>query len=55
VPTTQAIRSVEGSTKTRISRTHTRDLQEYELADDEVKISLDRFRDEYCSPDGSVK
>jgi DNA-directed RNA polymerase I, II, and III subunit RPABC1 len=28
--------------------------REYELADDEVKISLDRFRDEYCSPDGSV-
>jgi DNA-directed RNA polymerase I, II, and III subunit RPABC1 len=29
--------------------------QEYELAEEEVKISLDRFRDEYCSPDGSVK
>lgn len=29
--------------------------QEYELAEEEVKISLDRFRDEYCNPDGSVK
>jgi len=28
--------------------------REYELSEDEVKISLDRFRDEYCSPDGSV-
>lgn len=30
-------------------------LQEYELAEEEVNISLDRFRDEYCNPDGSVK
>ncbi|KJZ79236.1 hypothetical protein HIM_01387 [Hirsutella minnesotensis 3608] len=29
--------------------------REYELADDEVSISLDRFRDEYCNADGSVK
>lgn len=29
--------------------------QEYELAEDEVTISLERFRDEYCHPDGSVK
>lgn len=28
--------------------------REYELAEDEVKISLERFRDEYCLPDGSV-
>lgn len=30
-------------------------VQEYELAEEEVSISLDRFRDEYCNPDGSVK
>lgn len=30
-------------------------LKEYELAEEEVKISLDRFRDEYCNPDGSIK
>lgn len=30
-------------------------FQEYELAEDEVTISLDRFRDEYCHPDGTVK
>lgn len=29
--------------------------QEYELAEEEVSISLDRFRDEYCNPDGSIK
>jgi hypothetical protein len=29
--------------------------KEYELAEEEVKISLDRFRDEYCNPDGSIK
>jgi hypothetical protein len=29
--------------------------QEYELAEDEIKISLDRFRSDYCNPDGSVK
>ncbi|KAJ3465704.1 hypothetical protein MRS44_006362 [Fusarium solani] len=29
-------------------------LKEYELAEEEVKISLDRFRDEYCNPDGSI-
>jgi len=28
--------------------------REYELAEEEVKISLDRFRDEYCGPDGTV-
>ncbi|KAL7823042.1 RNA polymerase [Trichoderma gracile] len=28
--------------------------REYELAEDEVNISLDRFRDEYCHPDGTV-
>lgn len=28
--------------------------REYELAEEEVKISLDRFRDEYCNPDGSI-
>ncbi|KAH7328314.1 RNA polymerase [Stachybotrys elegans] len=28
--------------------------REYELAEDEIKISLDRFRAEYCEPDGSV-
>ncbi|KAF4126637.1 DNA-directed RNA polymerases I, II, and III subunit RPABC1 [Geosmithia morbida] len=28
--------------------------REYELAEDEVKISLDRFREEYCQPDGSI-
>ncbi|KAK0391169.1 hypothetical protein NLU13_0670 [Sarocladium strictum] len=28
--------------------------REYELAEEEVKISLERFRDEYCMPDGSV-
>ncbi|KAM0484270.1 hypothetical protein ACHAPX_001690 [Trichoderma viride] len=28
--------------------------REYELAEDEVSISLERFRDEYCHPDGSV-
>ncbi|VUC25342.1 unnamed protein product [Clonostachys rosea] len=30
------------------------DRQEYELAEDEIKISLDRFRSDYCNPDGSV-
>lgn len=30
-------------------------IKEYELAEEEVKISLDRFRDEYCNPDGSIK
>lgn len=30
-------------------------FQEYELAEDEVNISLERFRNEYCNPDGSVK
>lgn len=35
---------------------HTADIsKEYELAEEEVKISLDRFRDEYCNPDGSIK
>ncbi|KAF9765276.1 hypothetical protein IL306_002450 [Fusarium sp. DS 682] len=29
-------------------------FKEYELAEEEVKISLDRFRDEYCNPDGSI-
>lgn len=28
--------------------------REYELAEEEVSISLDRFRDEYCNPDGSI-
>ncbi|KAI5463467.1 RNA polymerase [Mariannaea sp. PMI_226] len=28
--------------------------REYELAEEEVKISLDRFRDQYCMPDGSI-
>ncbi|KAK4090164.1 hypothetical protein PCL_04370 [Purpureocillium lilacinum] len=28
--------------------------REYELAEEEVNISLDRFRDEYCNPDGSI-
>ncbi|RDA96247.1 hypothetical protein CP533_1769 [Ophiocordyceps camponoti-saundersi (nom. inval.)] len=28
--------------------------REYELAEEEVSVSLDRFRDEYCNPDGSV-
>ncbi|PHH85126.1 hypothetical protein CDD83_866 [Cordyceps sp. RAO-2017] len=28
--------------------------REYELAEEEVKVSLDRFRGEYCNPDGSV-
>ncbi|KAK7218523.1 hypothetical protein V2G26_006526 [Clonostachys chloroleuca] len=28
--------------------------REYELAEDEIKISLDRFRSDYCNPDGSV-
>ncbi|KAL2208954.1 RPB5 subunit of DNA-directed RNA polymerase [Sarocladium strictum] len=28
--------------------------RDYELAEEEVKISLERFRDEYCTPDGSV-
>ncbi|PHH65873.1 hypothetical protein CDD81_1242 [Ophiocordyceps australis] len=28
--------------------------REYELADDEINISLDRFRSEYCAPDGTV-
>jgi hypothetical protein len=30
-------------------------IKEYELAEEEVKISLERFRDEYCNPDGSIK
>lgn len=30
-------------------------LQGYELAEDEVKISLDRFRLEYTNDDGSPK
>ncbi|KAF5659251.1 DNA-directed rna polymerase iii subunit rpabc1 [Fusarium heterosporum] len=29
-------------------------IKEYELAEEEVKISLERFRDEYCNPDGSI-
>ena len=29
--------------------------QGYELAEDEVKISLDRFRSEYTNDDGSAK
>ncbi|KAF5000974.1 hypothetical protein FGRMN_1344 [Fusarium graminum] len=29
-------------------------VKEYELAEEEVKISLERFRDEYCNPDGSI-
>ncbi|RCI13991.1 hypothetical protein L249_8047 [Ophiocordyceps polyrhachis-furcata BCC 54312] len=28
--------------------------REYELAEEEVNVSLDRFRDEYCNPDGTV-
>lgn len=28
--------------------------REYELAEEEVNISLDRFQDEYCNPDGSI-
>lgn len=30
-------------------------FQEYELAEDEVSISLDEFRSNFCNPDGSVK
>ncbi|ATY60413.1 DNA-directed RNA polymerases II 24 kDa polypeptide [Cordyceps militaris] len=28
--------------------------REYELAEDEINISLDRFRSEFCNPDGTV-
>jgi hypothetical protein len=29
--------------------------REYELAEDEVNVSLERFQDEFCNPDGSIK